>query len=240
MSADTSSYTLFWYPGSCARTPFVALEEIGAPFDVVVIDRLADEASYRDINPKGKVPALRAEGRTYTENPALLTYLASRHPDADLLPTDPVSSHEALELMSWFAAGIHPPITRQRLPSRFSDDPAAFESIQAFARAQLEEAFGIIENRLDGREWLFGEQWRIVDAYLLWLWFRATGSGMDGGPFPNSADHGRRCQLRPSVVAVLDREELEFERLEAAGKIPESVPAYQVGRAPEFRTGVEQ
>jgi glutathione S-transferase len=231
---DHPAYTLFWYPGSCARVSFVALEEIGAPFTVEVVDRIADEASYREVNPKGKVPALRAEGRTFTENPALLTYLASRHPEAELLPTDPVGSQEALELMSWFAAGIHPPITRQRIPSIFSADPAAFDGIRARARAQLEEVFAIIEERLDGRPWILGEQWRIVDAYLLWVWFRATGSGMDGNPFPNCVDHARRCQERPSVSRVLDREELEFGRLEEAGRIPDYIPDYQAGRAPRF------
>lgn len=233
--ADAPAYTLFWYPGSCARVSYVALEESGAPFAVEVVDRIADEASYRAVNPKGKVPALRAEGRTFTENPAIVTYLAARHPEAGLLPSgDSAASQEALELMSWFAAGVHPPITRQRIPHLFSDDPAAHEGIRLKARAQLEEIFAIVEARLDGREWLFDDRWHVVDAYLLWTWFRATGSGMDGTPFPNCIDHARRCQERASVAAVLDHEELEFERLREAGRIPDYIPAYQAGRAPEL------
>lgn len=232
MSPD---YTLHWFPGACSRMSFVALEEIGAPWELVVVDRIADEDSYREVNPKGKVPALVTEGRTFTENPAILTYLDRRNPGVGLLPSeDPVESQEALELMSWFAAGVHPAITRQRIPSLFVDEPAAFDSVRVKARAQLEEIFGILELRLEGRNWLFGDRWRIVDAYFLWIWFRATGSGMDGNPYPNCIDAARRCQERPSVAAALDREELEFARLQEAGRIPEYIPAYQAGRAPEF------
>ena len=50
----------------------------------------------------------------------------------------------------------------------------------------------------------------------------------------NCIDAARRCQERPSVVAALDREELEFGRLREAGLIPDYTPAYQAGRAPEF------
>ncbi|MGH2939594.1 MAG: glutathione S-transferase family protein [Solirubrobacterales bacterium] len=232
---EPMEYKLFWYPGSCARMSFVALEEIGAPWELNVVDRIADEPSYRDVNPKGKVPALVAEGRTFTENPALLTFLARRHPEARLLPAPESSAgQEALELMSWFAAGVHPAITRQRIPQLFCDDPGSFESISARARALLEESFGLIERRLGNGPWILGEEWTIVDVYVLWLWFRATGSGMDGAPYPNCIDHAGRCQERPSVATALDREELEFRRLREDGKIPDSIPDFQAGRAPIF------
>ena len=55
-----------------------------------------------------------------------------------------------------------------------------------------------------------------VDAYMLWLWFRATGSGMDGAPFPRCADHARRTEQRPSVMRDLmagDTEGLTIETI---------------------------
>jgi glutathione S-transferase len=227
-----SDFQLFWYPGTCARVPFVALEEIGEPYEVVVTDRILGDPGYTEVNPKGKVPALVADGRTFTENPAIHTYLSRRFPEAGLLPAgDPAAEIEALELMSWFAAGVHPPITRLRFPAFFCDVEEAHPSMRAAARKQLEECFAVIEDRLEGKEWLF-DRWTIVDTYLLWLWFRATGSGLDGTQFPNCLAHARRSEARPSVATVLDREEDEFRRLKAAGRIPDFVPAYQAGRAP--------
>lgn len=227
------TYRLYWFPGTCARIPAVALEEIGEPYEETVVDLFGGDPSYVDVNPKRKVPALVADGRTITENPAIHTFLARRHPSARLLPAgDPTVEIEALELMSWFAAGIHPAITRQRFPLFFCDLEDAYPSIRTRARTQLEECFAIIEQRLGRREWLFHD-WSIVDAYLLWLWFRATGSGMDGSQFPRCLDHAERCEARPSVARILDREEEVFERLRAAGRIPDYVPAFMAGRAPE-------
>jgi glutathione S-transferase len=227
--------TLHWYPGTCARVPFVALEEIGVPFHVHVLDRDGGEdrgPEYRAINPKGKVPALVVDGRPITENVAILTYLDRAFPDARLLPGgDPVVEIDRLSTLAWFASGIHPLVPRLRFPHYFSDTPEAYEGIRAIARHQLEEAFTILEARLADRDWLYGE-WSIVDAYMLWLWFRATGSGMDATPFPRCGDHGRRTEQRPSVARVLDREEHEMQRIVATYGTPDWMPPHRVGRAP--------
>lgn len=227
--------TLYWHPGSCARVPLVALEEIGAPFELYVVDREGGEdrrPEYLALNPKGKVPTLVVDGHPITENPAIETYLARQYPEARLLPTgDSLVEIDALSTMAWFSSGVHPPITRLRFPGRFTDDPSGTDGIRTVALEQLEDAFAILERRLADREWLYGE-WSIVDAYMLWLWFRATGSGMHGSPFPRCADHARRAEQRPSIVRALDREEREMARITAIHGTPEGMPPYRVGRAP--------
>lgn len=228
-------YRLLWYPGTCARVPLVALEEAGASYEAILVNRLGGpDPQHLALNPKGKVPTLVIGGRAITENPAIQTFLARNHPHAHLLPQGDYDLElEALETMSWFAAGVHPPITRLRFPRFFSDRPEAYESIRDVARGQLEEAFIILEGRLADRDWLLGE-WSIVDVYLLWLWFRATGSGMDGTPFPACIAHAARCESRPSVAKILDREESEYRRLRKAGLVPEGTPDYQAGRSRTF------
>ena len=75
---------LYWGPGSCARVPFIALEEAGADFTLHVINRFAGEAKtpeYLAVNPKGKVPTLVVDGSILTENPAIQTYIAGAYPD---------------------------------------------------------------------------------------------------------------------------------------------------------------
>ena len=228
-------YSLYWYPGTCARIPLVALEEIGLPFEAILVDKLGGpDPAFRTLNPKGKVPVLVADGRAITENPAIQTFLARRHPEARLLPVgDPMLEIEVLETISWFAAGVHPYVTRLRFPRFFTDREDAYESIRAVARGQLEEAFTIINARLADREWLFHD-WSLADVHLLWLWFRATGSGMDGAPFERCIAHATRCETRPSVARVLEREEREFQRLRDAGRVPVGVPDFQAGHAPVF------
>src|SRR5947207_2010600 len=97
---------LYWGPGSCARVPFIALEEAGAEFELHVLNRFAGDVTspgYLAINPKGKVPTLVVDGWVLTENPAIQTHLARLYPEARLLPTgDARTEVEALSLMAWF------------------------------------------------------------------------------------------------------------------------------------------
>jgi glutathione S-transferase len=225
-------YRLYWYPGTCSRIPYVALEEIGAPFETILEDRMAGGSDYLLINPKGSVPALIVDGATLTENVAIQTYLARRHPDAQLLPLGDVDTEaRVLEMLSWFASSIHPLVRQLRFPRWYSDDPEADASLRARATPLLQRAFSILEGRLGDGEWLFGE-WSLVDVHLLWLWFRATGSGLDGSSFPRLAAHATRCEARPSVARVLEHEERELRALRGAGKVPDWVLPFQAGRAP--------
>ena len=228
-----ADYELYWFPGTCARVAFVALEEIGAPFQVNVTDLVAERDQVRKVGPKGRVPVLVSDEGVVTENPVLLSFLARRHPEANLLPTrDPLVERDVLETMAWFASALHPRITRLRFPIYSCKLESAWPAIKEAAATELAENFELVEERLEGREWLFGE-WSIVDVYLLWLWFRAAGSGMDGSRFPRTADLARRCQERPTVAKVLDREEAEWARFEKEKDFPPGFfPAFQVGRAP--------
>ena len=234
---------LYWAPGSCARVPFIALEHAGVPFELHVLNRYAGDfqtAEFRAVNPKGKVPVLVLDGEVITENPVIQIVLARTFPEARLLPTgDERIVTEAMSTMAWFASDIHPAVARQRFPASFAygdmtavtDGDATLEGIRLAARKDLEKSFAILEARLADRDWLFAD-WSIIDAYMLWLWFRAVGSGMDPAPFPRCADHARRNEARPAVARVLDREAAELANFTQAGTVPASPPPFQVGRVP--------
>jgi glutathione S-transferase len=237
--ADNATIRLYWQPGTCARMPHVALEEIGVPYELIVINKFTNDhltPEYKKINPKGRVPTLVVDGRPLTENPAILTYLHRRYPEARLLPTGSLEVEcDALSTMCWFSSSVHPNVSRHRFPRFYSkcQDSECLDGVRMEAREQLELLFGILEQRLDGRQWLYDE-WSIIDVYMLWLWFRAAGSGMDASPFPRCVDHARRCEERPTVARVLDREEDEWARHQASGAVIPNVPPYHVGRAPVY------
>jgi glutathione S-transferase len=231
--SNNSDLVLHWFPGTCSRVALIGLEEVGEPFETRLIRRWDADAmaQYRhEVNPKGKVPALVAQGRLITENPAIEFFLNDRFPQAGLLPSDPEEFLEALSMMSWFAAGVHPFITRSRMTRLVSDVPESYDSIKAIALGALRDCFAQIEGRLEDREWLFGE-WTILDGYLCWLWFRAVGSGLTADEFPRVDAAVRRCQERPSVARALDREAETLAELEAEGEMPPT-PPLQAGWLP--------
>ena len=231
---DDTKYRLYWYPGTCARIPFVALEEIGCPYDIILEDRMAASPSYLEINPKGAVPALAVDGKIITENPAIQIYLARRHPTADLLPLgDAATEATVVEMQSWFASTVHPLVRQLRVPQWYSETPATHAPLRTNAMTKLQRVFSLLETRLEEREWLF-DSWSLLDVYLLWLWFRATGSGLDGSAYPLCASHAIRCEARPSVARVLEQEQEQFSRLRRDGKVPDWVRDFQCGFAPRF------
>jgi glutathione S-transferase len=222
---------LVWFPGTCSRVTLVALEEIGEPFSLRLspVARGSD-AEFLSINRKGKVPVLLIDGAVLTETPAIVTHLAGLYPTAKLLPTDdPLTVIDALATMSWIAGAIHPAITRLRYPLRFCDAPESADRTRALAAHALRDCFMVAEERLGNREWFY-EDWSVVDAYLLWAWFRAVGSGMGSDGLPHCAEHAARCELRPSVARTLDREESTYVELLASGALPVELPPNQVGR----------
>jgi glutathione S-transferase len=70
---------LYIKPGTCSMASHIILTEIGGDFAVEMVDtdagKTAGGANYREINPKGKVPALEVDGEVLTEGPAILQFL---------------------------------------------------------------------------------------------------------------------------------------------------------------------
>ena len=80
---------LYYWPGASSMVPHIVLEEIGTPYQRQLVDLARGEHkgdAYLKINPHGKVPALAVDDTVLTENVAILTYLAKRFPEAQLLP----------------------------------------------------------------------------------------------------------------------------------------------------------
>jgi glutathione S-transferase len=83
--ADLTFYT---NPMSRGRISRWMLEEVGAPYETVVLDYATTMKSepYLSINPMGKVPAIVHDGNVVTEGAAICAYLADAFPDAGLAP----------------------------------------------------------------------------------------------------------------------------------------------------------
>lgn len=84
-----SDLVFYYFPKTRARTVLWMLEELGAPYDMKVLDLPGGEhkrAEYLAINPMGKVPAITHMGVAVTETAAICCYLADAFPAAGLAP----------------------------------------------------------------------------------------------------------------------------------------------------------
>lgn len=85
----TPRVTFFHSPQSRSAGTRALLEELGADYELHVLDLKAGEQrqpEYLAINPMGKVPAIHHHGALVTEQPAVFIYLADLYPAAKLAP----------------------------------------------------------------------------------------------------------------------------------------------------------
>jgi glutathione S-transferase len=210
-----ANLTLYFAPGACSRVPLIALEELGIPFEAKLIRFMKGEhrsLGYLRLNPKGKVPLLVVDDRPLSENVAILTYLAKTYPRSNLLPFGQGAMDDAqlIALLAWCSSGMHPIITRIRLPQLFCASPDGRDSVRSMAMEAMRPNFALVDAALAHQPWMLSS-WSMIDAYLYWIWFRSTGSGFDASSYPHFAAHAARMEARPSVQRTLERE-AEAER----------------------------
>ncbi len=205
-------YKLYYSPGACSMAVHIVLEELGVPYELELVSVKSGATSrpaYLSINPKGRVPALARDGEVLTEVSAVLTYLAQSHREIPLLPSDPWLAGRCQEWLSWLSSEVHPAFAQVWRPER-SVETAEFQTdVQAKGRTNIQARLAEIESRLamvDG--YAVGDQYTVVDPYLLvyFGWGRYVGLDMTG--YPAFAGHAARVSSRETVRRVLLQEGL--------------------------------
>ena len=201
--------TLYYAPGSSSMASHIVLEEAGAHYDTRFINEDAGEhrtEAYLQVNPRGKVPALRlTDGTVLVENVAIQTYIARTHSQARLLPTNPEGEAHALSLMAFFATAVHPAFSHFWAPRRFTDEPSGEEGIRAKGLATFHGHCREIDALLAGIEWFLG-QFSTVDCYGFVFYGWGLRAGLPIRDLSNYTAHYDRMLTRPAVQRVLDRE----------------------------------
>ncbi len=148
---------------SRSSTVLFMLEEIGAPYELKVLD-LQKEEQYRPeylaINPMGKVPAIEHNGAVVTEVGAICTYLADAFPKAGLAPPigDPLRG-TYLRWMFFQGNALEPAIVDRALkrePGRRGMMPYG----------TYEVAVAALERAVEKGPWFLGERYSAADVYV--------------------------------------------------------------------------
>ncbi|MBR0894276.1 glutathione S-transferase family protein [Bradyrhizobium tropiciagri] len=162
-AAPIDRVTLYYSPQSRATGTRVLLEELGAPYDLHILNMKAAEqrkAAYLAINPLGKVPAIRHGGALVTEQVAIFIYLADLFPQAGLTPAlnDPRRG-PYLRWIAYYGSSFEPAVIdhfMKREPAPITQSPYA----------DYDTMLGALEAQLAKGPYLLGEQ--ITAADILW------------------------------------------------------------------------
>lgn len=155
--------TLYYSPQTRATGTRVLLEELGAPYDLHVLNMKAGEQrqpAYLAINPLGKVPAIRHGDALVTEQVAIYIYLADLFPAAGLTPAldDPMRG-PYLRWIAYYGASFEPAV----IDKFMKHEPAP---VTQSPYADYDSMLGALEAQLATGPYLFGD--RITAADILW------------------------------------------------------------------------
>jgi glutathione S-transferase len=202
--------TLFYAPGACSMAPHIVLEEGGEKYEPKRMDLSKGEqktAEYMKIHPLGRVPALKLEdGTPITENTAILPFLGKRF---DLWPTDAVKEAQALSLIGFFAASVHPANAHVGRPERYTEDKSAFPGLQAMGKKTYHGYMKQIDDMFAKREWL-SDKYSVLDPYAFVFYVWGTRRELPMAELKNYSAFKDRMVKRPAVQRVMADEGIKL------------------------------
>ncbi len=209
--------TLHYYPSNASMVPHILLEELGVPYERVLVERTVGahkRPEYLRLNPNGLMPLLTDGELVLYETAAICLHLCDTHPEAALAP--PLASAQRAHFykwLMWLTNTLQATLIVYFYPERWVDTGNA-EGV-AQVKAHAEAKVGLMLDQLDaelarhGGPWFMGGDYSALDAYVLTLcrWTRNFAST----PARERATLGpylQRVLARPAVQRVMDHEGL--------------------------------
>ena len=211
MPDDPSSkeLQLFYTPDTCSLASLIACFEAGLDPEVIRISFAAEEqksARYLAINPKGRVPALKAGDTIITETPAILAYIAQIAPEADLAPKDPLGFAMVQEFNSYLCSTLHVAHAHRMRGYRWVDGEDHEAAMRAKVPATVGACYAYIDEHVFRGPFVFGGAFSLSDAYLFTIAQWMESDGVDPDDFPRLRDHRTLIAAREAVQKALSFE----------------------------------
>jgi len=173
--ATSRHVTLFHSPQSRSAGTLVLLEELGADYELHVLDLKKGEQrqpAYLAINPMGKVPAVVHDGALVTEQGAVYAYLADLYPEAGITPAigDPLRG-PYLRWLFYYGSAFEPALidrSLKREPAPSSTSPYGdYETMLKTLTDQLAAGPYLLGERFTAADVLWGTALRWTTMFKL-------------------------------------------------------------------------
>lgn len=214
-----ATYRLHYAPDNASLVIRLALEELGQPYETVLVDRRAraqDSAAYRALNPGGLIPVLETPDGPLFETAAILLWLADRHGAMAPAPASP----ERAGFLKWlfFASNtLHADLRMLFYPGKYiGAEPAHQAQLQSVLRQRLHSHLTSLDRAAAGRPgWLGAPQPSVLDCYLAcqlrWMALYPAGSDRSWFSLAGYPALQQLCaglERRPSAAAAVQAEGL--------------------------------
>lgn len=194
----------------------ILLEETGLPYEphLVSFER-NDQMSpaFLSLNPNNKIPAIldpngpHGQPLALFESGAILIYLAEK--TGQFLPKDPAARYETLQWLMFQMGGVGPMFGQLGFFHKFAGKDFEDKRPRDRYASETRRLLGVLNQRMEGRRWLMGEDYTIADI-ATWPWVRnlvgfyGAGELVGFADFPNLARAIEAFEKRPAVQRGLN------------------------------------
>lgn len=178
-----------------------AVEELGLKYEHVPVATAGGEtrkAEYLKINPNGHIPAIEDDGTIVWESMAVNLYLAEKYGKGGLWPAT-VEQHAACYQWSiWGMTELEPLLMTIFLNRIMLSKEQRNESAAAKAVEDIKVPFKVLDDHLQGREYLLGNEFTIADLNVASVLTLAGFLRLDYSATPTAEKWLQKCVGRPA------------------------------------------
>ncbi|WP_298833838.1 glutathione S-transferase N-terminal domain-containing protein [uncultured Piscinibacter sp.] len=185
----------------------ILLEELGLPYEPHLVsfdtkDQLSSE--FLSLNPNNKIPAILDphgpgdKPLALFESGAILIYLAEK--TGRFLGADPATRYETLQWLMFQMGGVGPTIGQLGFFHKFAGKDYEDKRPRDRYVAESRRLLGVLDRRLEGREWIMGSEYGIADI-ATWPWVNNLVGFYGAGDLVGFADFANVQRVLKAFLA---------------------------------------
>ncbi len=192
---------LYYYPGTRSQRVRWLLEELGLDYKLQYVDLFKGEANtdeYLALQPLGQLPAIKIDDEVMFESGAIVQWLADYYLDKGFAPALNSPLRRQFNQWMYFAVtNLEAPAWEIMLHSKILPEDVAVKAIMPFATQTLLKALAVLDNTLQGKEYMLGSKFSAVDIMVVYIlaWYPEHVE-----PFPNLKVYTEKLQQRPAYI----------------------------------------
>jgi glutathione S-transferase len=198
--------TVYSAPNTRAIRVIWVLEEIGAKSDIrsMPYPPRRHAPDYFAVNPTGMVPLLIDGEVRLSESMAICDYIATKHSSPLVVPTDDPERPQFLQWLWYGESTLMTPLSRLNIVRQVERKGAPeVDAIIAGARDHVGERLKMLEQRLEGRDFLAAGRLTLADVSVSYPLHLVGMLGVDNLLGPRSAAYRERLRARPAYQRAI-------------------------------------
>jgi GST-like protein len=207
MSMSQQPIELYYFPTPNGHKITIALEEMGLPYEIKVINILKGDQfnpDYLAFSPNNKMPAIidpnGFDGQPISvfESGAILQYLGRK--TGQFYPTDERKRIEVEEWLMWQMGGFGPMLGQNHHFSKFAPEKLPY-AINRYVE-ETRRLYKVLDKRFSDRDYVAGE-YSIADMAIISWALSWEMQSIDLDQYPNVKIYIDRMLARPAVQRAL-------------------------------------